>query len=128
MTLRWRKQMKTRNFNWDAYLEMAAYRDVVDCSPSLSLDCPPTMYSPDRTLLYLSSLDVDVSTEDVTELKQLLRMVLNTYSYSNKPGSEKKRLAAMTDCYEICGLLVNSGEDSDDYLDPDSLLSSAVTL
>lgn len=116
--------MKTRDFDWDAYLAKAAYRDVVDRSPPLSSDHPPTMYSPDCTLLYLSSQDLDVSTNDVTELKQLLRMVLDTYRVSHKPGSEKKRLAAMTDCYEICGLLVNCGEDSDDYLNPDSLLNS----
>ncbi len=120
--------MSKRNFDWDDYLAKAAYRDVFDLSLALSSGRPPTMYSPDRSLLYLSSQDVDVATDDVSELKQLLRMVLDTYRNSTKPGCDKKRLAAMTDCYEICGLLVNCGADSDEYLDPDYLLNSAVAL
>lgn len=118
--------MSKQNFDWDDYLSKAAYRDVVDRSPALASAHPPTMYSPDRTLLYLSSQDVDVATDNVPELKQLLRMVLDTYRYSNKPGCDKKRLAAMTDCYEICGLLVKLDAEPDEYLDPDSLLNATV--
>ena len=118
--------MNTHDFDWDDYLAQASYRDAVDRSPALSSDRPPTMYSPDRSLLYLSSQDADVATDNVSELKQLLQLVLQTYNYSHSPGNDKKRLAAMTDCYEICGLLVNCGTETDKYHDPDSLLLSSV--
>jgi hypothetical protein len=118
--------MSKRNFDWDNYLSQATYRDVVNLSPVLSRDRPPTMYSPDRTLLYLSSLDLDVDTDNVPQLEQFLVTVLDTYRNSQQPGFEKKRLAVITDCYEICGLLVNCGVDSEAYLNPDSLLTSAI--
>ncbi|MFM8570044.1 MAG: hypothetical protein ACKOAU_00460 [Pirellula sp.] len=116
--------MNRKDFDWDDYLAQASYREVVDLSPALSIDKPPTMYSPDHSLLYLSSQDLDVLTDDVSQLQQLLKLVLETYRYSQEPGFEKKRLAAITDCYEICGLLVQCGVDSDEYLNPDLLLNS----
>jgi hypothetical protein len=119
--------MNKRNFDWDNYLSQAPYRDIVALSPGLSRDRPPTMYSPDRSLLYLSSQDLDVDTDNVPQLQQFLMMVLDTYRDSQKPGFVKKRLAAITDCYEICGLLVNCGVDSEEYLNPDLLLTSTIS-
>lgn len=55
-----------------APLSKAPYREVHDNSPDLSSRRPPLLYNPDRTLLYLPSVDLDVVTDDCEELERIL--------------------------------------------------------
>ena len=61
---------KKDTFNWDEYLESTPYKQVLDGMRPARLIIP-TMFSPDKKLLYLKSHDIDVSTEDPEQLKKM---------------------------------------------------------
>jgi hypothetical protein len=121
-----RTQMARQDFDWDAYLAQATYRDVVAKSPALSSDRPPTMYSPDQSQLYLSSIDIGVATDNPTALKFMLDKVIDTHRTTTERSNDRRRVNARIDCIELCGLLTQCSDDPEPYLDPDALLNPAA--
>ncbi len=120
--------MRKKEFDWDGYFSSAPFRQIRELSPELSNRRVPSVYSPDRQLLYLTSLDIDVQTNDETELVAALNDVRNLYSSARSAGSTNgKDVIARTDFAEICNLLANLSEDPDEYMDPDALLEQAST-
>lgn len=114
--------MTRSEFDWDKYLATAPYRDVYANSPELSSRRPPSLYNPDRTLLYLPSLDLDVATDDYNELRQMLRSVVENFRGYQRTNEIRRMAIAQTDCTELCGLLQTCAPDPEPYLDPDALL------
>lgn len=119
--------MSKKNFDWDNYFAVASFKDISDRSPDLSSRRLPSIFSPDRKLLYLSSQDDDVETDNPDQLQSALTSIKNTYA--NVIGRELidhgKAYVARTDFIAVCALLANCTEDPDEYADPDQLLQSA---
>jgi hypothetical protein len=120
--------MTRSQFDWDKYLATAVYRDVCANSPELSSRRPPSLYNPDRTLLYLPSLDLDVATDDYNELRQMLRAVVETFRFAQRKNEIRKMAIAQIDCTELCGLLQTCAPDPEPYVDPDALLHESSSL
>lgn len=112
-------------FNWDAYLATAKYEQVRRTSPLLSSMRHPTVFSPDRSLLYLSSQDIDVKTNSVSDLRMALNAICNSYE-SAQQSDHRALWLIRTDCYAVCSLLQESGECADDYDDPEQFLSGGT--
>ncbi|MBD8098781.1 hypothetical protein IFR08_11375 [Pseudomonas fluorescens] len=107
--------MARPKFNWDAYAARAKFDEVRDlCASHGRL---PTMYNPDRTLVYLSSQDLAVAVDDLEELQTLLaevkRSFFDTLGYQNH--SYKKLYELETDYDLLSNLLSNLDSPPDHY-------------
>jgi len=116
--------MKRAEFDWDKYLSTAKYAEVVANSPDLSSRRPPTLYSPDRSWLYLSSQDVAVETDDTNGLKAVLQHLSTSYKNAKASEDYKKIAGVKLDYFEVCELLQELVDTPEDYDDPDSLLNT----
>jgi len=117
--------MKQKGFDWDKYLSNAKYKEVRDSSPDLSSRRPPTMYSPDRKWIYLSSQDIDFETNDLNGLKSILESLTSYYKLTREMHKSNLILHLIKiDFIEVCGLIANLVDNPEDYNDPDSLLNS----
>ena len=116
--------MKQNDFDWDKYLSCASYNEVRANSPDLSSRRPPTLYSPDRKWIYLSSQDVDLETNNLIELKSMLRAISSSFKISTEKheADYKKLWLLRIDCFEVCALIANLVDDLEEYSDPDSFL------
>jgi hypothetical protein len=113
------------SFDWDRYFAHASFEQIRALSPDLSCRRPPSVYNPDRSLLYLASLDVDVPTADPEQLRIALDQVVSSYFDKVTAGSDSGKAIARTDFLELCNLLAGCAEDPEPYLDPDALLERA---
>jgi hypothetical protein len=114
--------VKNKRFDWDKYFDKASYKEVRSNSPELSSRRDPTVYSPGREWIYLSSQDLDARTNDVEELKSILRFLHESFVIAKKFNDQTKMARIRIDHLEVCGLLHLLDEAPDDYADPDSLL------
>ena len=113
-------------FNYDAYLENAAYFDVVNQSFRLSYS-PPTMTTPDGQRLYLASLDIDVAIDDTKFLLTLLDMILDRIrSEIGHFNWSCRRVARLeTDYLAVWELLDDANVLPEDYEFPEYYLELA---
>lgn len=109
-----------KNFDPDKFLNTASYRQVRELSPQLS--GVPTLYSPDKSQIYLSSLDVVFRTDDVERLKSALRGLRETYEMAKSRSEFRRAWRARADHLEVCGLLQHLVDEPEDYGDPDDLI------
>ena len=119
--------MPKKDFDWDNYFSTASFKDISDRSPDLSLRRPPSTFSPDQKLLYLSSQDDEVETDSPDQLQLALTAIKITYANAIrlKQIDHGKAYVARTDFVAVCALLANCTADPDEYADPDLLLQSA---
>ncbi|MBB5865534.1 hypothetical protein [Xanthomonas sp. 3058] len=114
---------KNTQFDWDLYFSSASFRQIRELSPELSNRRVPSLYSPDRQLFYLTSLESEVTTSDEAELLVALNEVRNLYFSARSTGSANgKDFIARLDFIELCNLLANVSDEPDTYMDPDELL------
>ena len=118
--------MTNSNFDWDAHVASSTFSDIRRQSPDLGVRRLPTLYSPDRSRLYLSSQDDDVATGEVKELLRVLPEIKAAYRRAiNGPSINHGRAAvAEINFLEVCGLIGGLVEDPDTYQDPEALLLS----
>ena len=118
--------MKQKEFDWDKYLSDSKYKEVRNSSPDLSSRRPPTMYSPDRKWIYLSSQDIDFETNDLNGLKSILEALSSSYNLTREMHKSDylKLYLIRIDFIEVCRLIANLVDNPEDYNDPDSLLDS----
>lgn len=62
---------KNDSFDWDKYMRTETYTKVLDGMRGSRL-LIPTMYSPDKRLIYLKTYDLDFRTDDVDTLNKIL--------------------------------------------------------
>jgi hypothetical protein len=119
--------MSKKDFDWDSYFANASFKDISRRSPDLSSRRPPSAFSPDRKLLYLSSQDDAVETDSPDQLQLALTAIKITYANAirQKQIDHAKAYVARTDFIAVCALLANFTEDPDEYAYPDLLLQSA---
>ncbi|WP_122569741.1 hypothetical protein [Pseudomonas viridiflava] len=107
--------MARPNFNWDTYAAKAKFDDVRNlCASHGRL---PTMYSPDRTLVYLSSQDRDVAVDDLKGLQSLLSEIKSSFflTLDSRDHSYKKLYELETDYDLISNLLSDLESAPDNY-------------
>ncbi|QJI19942.1 MULTISPECIES: hypothetical protein [unclassified Pseudomonas] len=107
--------MSRQNFNWDTYAAKAKFDDVRElCASHGRL---PTMYNPDRTLVYLSSQDLAVAVDDLKGLQSLLADVKRSFfqTLNNQDHSYKKLYELETDYDLLSNLLGNLDSPPDHY-------------
>jgi hypothetical protein len=112
---------KVKSFDRDKFLRTASYRDVCELCPQ-QLDGVPTLYNPDKSLIYLASFDVDFPTDNAERLKKTLPDLREIYERAKRRGEFKRAWRARTDHLEVCRLLQSLVEDPDEYGDPDELI------
>lgn len=114
------KTLKTA-FEWDTYFENSSYNEVRKNSPMLGYRRHPTTFSPDGDLLYLTSMDLDVNTEDAEELDNILKDLADGYRTAVEIKNSNYRIYAYSFDFElVCGLLDSLGYDG--YQSPNALI------
>lgn len=103
------------NFNWDAYAAKANFDDV--CHLCASHGRLPTMYNPDKTLVYLSSQEMAVAVDDLDELQSLLIEVKRSFfqTLGDRGHNYKKLYELETDYDLLSNLLSDLGSPPDHY-------------
>lgn len=107
--------MARPKFNWDTYAARAKFEEVRElCASHGRL---PTMYNPDRTLVYLSSQDLAVAVDDLEEMQLLLAEVKRSFFHTlnNQDHSYKKLYELETDYDLLSNLLSNLDNPPDHY-------------
>jgi hypothetical protein len=117
--------MKTIDYNWDAYFAQATFKEIRSASPDLSTRGLPTIYSPDRSLIYLSSLGDYVETNDAVELKANLSILARQYHACDSRDHRKLYLTEL-DFTEVSLLLFGLEGDEAGYGDPIRLLLTSL--
>ena len=116
-------------FNWDAYASNAKFREVQDHSAISGLSIP-TMYSPDRDWLLLSSVGLDVETGDVNECVNLLDHIINRYHIVDRRFWISRRhyhrdlYLLESDFIVLCNHLANRCNNPEPYFDPTGLFET----
>ena len=122
------------SFDWDAYASNATFREVQDHS-AISGQSIPTMYSPDRDWLLLSSVGLDVETGDVNECVSLLDHIVDCYHGVTRAGRRTgysrtdyhRQLSSLeNDFNELCSTLVSHCDNPEPYLDPTELFETKL--
>lgn len=115
-------------FDWKSHLDKATYRKVREHCPILKGSRPPTMYSPDGTLLFLSSINRETPTDVPKELKKMLVKIVDAHRKAVAAGDAWQTLAADIDGNEVCLCLFTCDGDPDRYADSGRVLSGKVTI
>lgn len=102
----WRSRGK--KFAWDKFLGQCLYRDLRELLPS-QWPTVPSMYSPDRSFYYASSIDLDVDTKDPVKLQVVLNAL--TDRLKRKNIGRLKLILVWFDVAEITGLMKALGMD-----------------
>ena len=116
--------MAKKHFDWDTYFDTASYMDVWRHSPMLQAGHAPTMYSPDRSELYISTIDAAVQTDCKRELDRMLDAVVGRFHDHKRDGYDRGCFAARIEIVELCSLLSGLSENPEKYLDPDLVMES----
>jgi hypothetical protein len=113
-------------FNWDEFFSKASFNKIRQLSPDLASRRPPSTYSPDRKLLYLSSQDYCIETSNQDQLLNALDSVKNTYAAASRSEclDHAKAYVARIDFIELCQLLVCCADNPEEFSDPDGLLGA----
>lgn len=115
-------KMSKNQFDWDGYIRNASYSMIYNYSPALiSMGRLPTIYSPDRKLLYLSSQDNHVETDNIKALESILCKLTEAYQSAIKKKDYKKMWLIKIDGREVSNLLSNfngieSGNDTQFFI------------
>ncbi|MCQ3001420.1 hypothetical protein NLO98_16850 [Pseudomonas syringae] len=106
----------TSRFDWDQFTNRALFRDVR--ALQLNTDRLPTMYNPDRTELYLSTLDQAVRVDDAERIKYLIHDIAQEYREGLKDSRRSfRRLAHLeADYHGLASLARDLGETVDELI------------
>lgn len=118
--------MRESDFAWDEYFSRASFDEITKRSPELSSRSPPSAFNPDKSKLYLSSLDDNVRTDNIEELRSALDEIKRSYLAAQKahPSNHLKLALARIDFTTVCGLMDALVESPEDFSDPDHLLET----
>lgn len=103
--------MEHKSFNWDKFAQNASFDEVRDLQ--VHAGRIPSMYNPERTELYLSSMDLDVRVDDVKGLKIIgnsIKEYIETFG-SSSLSDLRKVVELRTDLNEISNLLSGLDEE-----------------
>jgi hypothetical protein len=75
--------MSKEKFDWEEYVRSNPYERVVEGLPCIVTRLP-TMFSPDRTLLYLRSQCLEVPTDDTEKLLTMFTIICSNFERKAK--------------------------------------------
>ena len=120
---------KNDSFDWDKYMRTETYTKVLDGMRGSRL-LIPTMYSPDKRLIYLKTYDVDFCTDDVDTLNKILDELYVSLQKeaSNIDWSFEQLYLLQVDYLTIWSILRDQQALPDDYKYPDYYLKEVVKM
>lgn len=116
--------MSHKQFDWDMFFSQASFNKIRELSPDLAHRRLPSSFSPDMKLLYLSSQDIDVETDNQDQLREALIAVKGSYVSASRIDrlDHAKAYVARIDFIEICRLLASCSDNPEKFSHPDGLL------
>lgn len=114
-------------FDWDKYMRTETYDKVLDGMHGLRLSTP-TMFSPDKKLIYLKTYDVEFETDDAVTLNRILEelYILLQNEACNIDWSCEKLYLLEVDYTIIWEILSNLEALPDDYQYPEYYLKEVM--
>jgi|GEM_PF-1618235 len=117
---------RTTRFDWDGHLERTPYNKVLrDMHGTRCII--PTMFSPDRSQVYLKSLDVAYRTDDIGGLTGALAEILDNLrrAVALMTWSCERVHLCEVDYLTVWGILYNADALPDGYIYPEHYLEQA---
>jgi len=109
-----------KNFDWVRWVGKNSFNKIWEKTPYLStIRAIPTCFNDERTLVYLSSVDLDCNVQSIKDLEQILEHIVSLYKMELSKGEKTAHLALKLALYQsdfnvIC-LLLNDIKVTDDY-------------
>lgn len=97
--------------NWDKRFSKLTWNEVYENSPFFDGQRLPTLFSSDGNSIYISSLDLALSTENVDELVEGLETVKSIFDMAKRTNGYYKMAMAQSDFEAVKGLLSKIGAD-----------------
>ena len=103
--------MAGKEINWDKHFSKLTWNDVYENSPFFHGQRLPTLFSPDSTRIYISSLDLEFATDKAPELAGALEDIKATFDMAKRSNGYYKMAMAQSDFSAVQGLLSELGAD-----------------
>lgn len=114
--------MTSKEINWDRHFAKLTWNEVYESSPFFHGQRLPTLFSPDKTRIYISSLDTELPTDNARELADALEDIKGTFNMAKRSNGYYKMAMAQSDFSAIQGLLSELGtEEANNRLIEDSV-------
>jgi len=115
------------SFNWDKYICTESYEKVLDGMNNARLIIP-TMFLPDKKLIYLKTYDVAFETNDPNGLNIIFKELYESFvnEAKNINLSCEKLYLLEIDYKIICSILEGLDALPDDYRDPEYYLQKVM--
>lgn len=107
--------MAGKEFNWDKHFSKLTWNEVRENSPVFDGQRLPSLFSPDNTRIYVSSLDLEFATDDVRELAGALEDIKATFDMAKRSNGYYKMAMAKSDFSTVQGLLSKLGVDESSH-------------
>ncbi|NTW99064.1 MAG: hypothetical protein HGB35_03890 [Geobacteraceae bacterium] len=120
---------KFKEFNWDKYIRTETYDKVLD-GMGLSRPLMPTMFSPDKKLIYLKTYDVAFETDNAKILNSILEeLFVSLRNEARKIVWSCERLYLLqVDYMTIWRILCDIEALPDDYQYPEYYLEEVMKM
>lgn len=103
--------MASNQISWDKYFSKLTWNEVYGNSPFFDGQRLPTLFSSDGNSIYISSLDLEFSTQDTNELAGGLKGIKSTFDMAKRTNGYYKMAMAQSDFRAVQGLLSQLGAD-----------------
>jgi len=119
--------MKKPSFDWDKYMRIETYNKVLDGISRLHI---PTMFSPDKKLIYLKTYESEFETDDAKNLNIILEELYVSLQNEarNIDWSCEKLYLLEVDYITVWEILYNLVALPDDYQDPEYYLKEIMKI
>ena len=116
-----------QEFNWDQYMNSASYNAVLDGMFAARLIIP-TMFSPDKKVIYLASLNIDIPTDNIEQLNAEFAHIYESIKHEvrNMVWSCQKLYRLQVDYLILFNILSNLAALPDGYEHPEYYLELAM--
>ncbi|CAA9892102.1 conserved hypothetical protein [Candidatus Methylobacter favarea] len=103
--------MASNEIDWDKHFSKLTWNEVYENSPFFHGQHLPTLFSPDGTRIYISSLDFEYATDNVPLLKLALDHIKSSFDMAKRSNRYYKMAMAKSDFSAVQGLLSQLGAD-----------------
>lgn len=97
--------MPHRQFDLDAYFQKAKWEEVIENSPLLVSQRPPSVILEEQNLVYLSSIDLAYSLKDHEELRSAINDIEQTMQHAIENKNYYKAAVAESDIDAINNII-----------------------
>lgn len=108
-----------KNFDWDRWVGKNSFNKIWEKTLYLStIRAIPTCFNDERTLVYLSSVDLDCDVQSIKDLEQILEHIVSAYKTKSsqvKTAQSALKLALYQSDFNVICSLLNDIKITDDY-------------